>query len=203
MRYYRVSISGWGMETVYGKLTEAQYEFWKDLEESDIISHAFSDPWEESDENPVYDPDDSRFLGDWNELDDYLHEYGADAGGCYITIEEFDGPNPPHGSLKEIVDGVDWEVFVKKYKPIVTEVDETDCLADAEYVFCGQSSEKGSFGDYSIETKDELDISKLDFAVTETPDGSILQLLSYNNEDVDNEGGDTTGKGFYASIWEE
>ena len=200
MKYYRVQIAGYGSEMVYGKLTEAQYEFWKDLSESDIISHAFWDPTEESDDNPVFDMEDPRFLGDWNELDNYLHEYGADASGAWVNIEEEDGEN---NIINTIADGIDWDKFQEEFNPLTTTIDETECLNDAEYTFYGASSEKGTFGDYLIETEQELDLSKLEFGVTETPDGSILELLTYDGQDLDNEGGDTTGKGYYASIWEE
>jgi hypothetical protein len=30
----------------------------------------------------------------------------------------------------------------------------------------------------------------------------MLELTEYAGEDVDNNGGDTTGKGYYANIWE-
>ena len=89
-RYFRVFLSCYGGESVYGSLTQEQYEFWKDLDEEDIIAHAFWDPWEENNENPIFDDEDPRFLGYWHENDDLFHENGVSEDAAYITVEEYD-----------------------------------------------------------------------------------------------------------------
>ncbi len=190
---YSISISGYGSEQVHGTLTKEQYDFWKDLEEEDIIAHAFDDPWDDTDENPVFDDADKRFLGHWNELDDLLHHWGADAGGAYIDIEDEDG--------NQII-GQSWDDFEEEQDAIITHVDEEECAENAEYVFSGSSAEKGNFGQYELVTNEPIDLSKLEFCLTDTPDGTMLDLLSYNGEELDNDGGDTTGKGYYARVWE-
>ena len=93
-RFFRVTIHGYGGEIVLGRLTEEQYDFWVPFEEEQIIAHAFWDPHEESDENPIYDDGDPRWLGHWNELDDIEHVYGASTDSAYISIEEVDGYDP-------------------------------------------------------------------------------------------------------------
>ena len=57
MRHYRIYIGGYGGEQCFGAITKEQYEFWKDLEEHHLISHMM-DPYEEDDDNPVFDSED-------------------------------------------------------------------------------------------------------------------------------------------------
>jgi len=54
---------------------------------------------------------------------------------------------------------------------------------------------------YVIKTDSELDINKLNFCLTHVPNtDTILELIDYAGQDVDREGGDTIGKGYYASV---
>ena len=202
MRYFRVQLSGRGGETVCGSLTEEQYHFWKDLEESDIINHAFDDPYEENDTNPVFDPEDPRFLGYWNELDDLYHGNAVTADSCYITITEVNSADYLATDIAELVDQ-SWTEFKAQYSPECYEVDEEEIGEDTPYGFTGFSSEKGTFAEYIIETKGNLDLSKLKFCLTLDPNSdTMLEITEYAGEDVDIEYGDTTGKGYYANVWE-
>ena len=202
MRYFTIQLAGYGGETVCGTLTKEQYDFWKDLEEEDIIAHAFWDPYEENDDNPVFDDSDKRFLGYWNELDDLYHDNAVTADSCYITITEVDSLEYDAKTITEVVDQ-SFNDFQEKYNPVCDELDEEDVGENSAYGFTGFSSEKGTFGDYLIETEGDLDITKLRFCLTLNPNGdTMLELTEYAGEDVDNNGGDTTGKGYYANIWE-
>tara|TARA_R110000744_G_scaffold264979_1_gene379142 strand:- start:866 stop:1474 length:609 start_codon:yes stop_codon:yes gene_type:complete len=201
MRYFRVQLSGRGGETVCGSLTEEQYHFWKDLEESDIINHAFDDPYEENDTNPVFDPEDPRFLGYWNELDDLYHGNAVTADSCYITITEVNSVDYQATDIAELVDQ-SWTEFEAEHTPDCDEEDEED-PGDAQYGFTGYSDEKGTFAECLIQTDGDFDIAKLKFCLTLNPNSdTILEIIEYNGEDVDIDYGDTTGKGYYASIWE-
>jgi hypothetical protein len=72
------------------------------------------------------------------------------------------------------------------------------------YVFFGMSAEKGTFGLYPIETNGEdLDIGALEFNTTQVPQSdNILELTAYKDHLLDNDGGDTNGKGYYAQVWD-
>jgi hypothetical protein len=64
------------------------------------------------------------------------------------------------------------------------------------------SSEKGTFFDGIIETVGEFDIKKLKAVINEYPNGEdIVDGLLYDGVDIENQGGDTNGKGYYASVW--
>ena len=226
-RYFRITISGYGGEIVLGRLTEEQFDFWSPMEEENIVSHAMWDPWEENDENPIFDDEDPRWLGQWYELDDIAHENGADEDHAYVSVDEVDGDQYDSIHITEVLN-LDFKELVEKYKPVV---DRQDLDLDEElypngfyedgdnegepkpldngtvptpYVFFGMSSEKGTFGDYLVITDGEdFDPAKMYFTVTGMPNGdALVYLQEYNNEPVDNNGGDTNGKGYYAQVWD-
>ena len=201
-RHFRVFLSGYGGERVYGSLTQDQYEFWKDLDEEDIIAHACWDPWEENDENPIFDDEDPRFLGYWHENDDLFHEIGVGEDTAYITVEEYDGETYNSNNISTPLDRISWQDFQTKYNSTVDENDLEEVLENTQYVFSGYSSEKGTFGDYSIVTNGaDFDPNKLTFMLTSKPQEATLEAIEYDGVEIYNDGGDTTGKGYYASIW--
>jgi len=71
-----------------------------------------------------------------------------------------------------------------------------------EYIAQLYSSEKGCFFDGIIETVGEFDPKKLKFYTTEFLNGEdTITSIEYDGVEVDNNGGDTNGKGYYASVW--
>ena len=102
MRYYRILIQGYGGEQCFGSLTKEQYDFWKDMEEEHIISHMI-DPYEECDENPVFDDTDPRLIGEYYEQEDIMHINATASDSAYITIDEYDG-----AEWIEILNEVNW-----------------------------------------------------------------------------------------------
>jgi len=65
------------------------------------------------------------------------------------------------------------------------------------------SSEKGCFFDGIIETIGEFDPKKLKFYLGEYDNGEeTINSIEYNGVEIDNQGGDTNGKGYYASVWQ-
>lgn len=73
------------------------------------------------------------------------------------------------------------------------------------YVFYGMSSEKGNFFDGVVHVTDgsKFNPKKLKISVVAQPNGdTIITEVEYNGEAIDNNGGDTTGKGYYASVWD-
>jgi len=66
------------------------------------------------------------------------------------------------------------------------------------------SSEKGCFVYGIIETTGDFDPTKLTVNTTEYLDGdNIIESVSYDGNDIDNDGGDTSGKGYNAQVWQQ
>jgi len=64
------------------------------------------------------------------------------------------------------------------------------------------SSEKGCFFDGIVETVGEFDPKKLMIYTTEFLNGEdTITSIEYDGVEIDNSGGDTTGKGYYAAVW--
>jgi hypothetical protein len=78
-------------------------------------------------------------------------------------------------------------------------------------VFFGISNEKGTFFESEIELKQPFDVSKLELGYDEIDGNDIINSVKYDGEQIDNWGGDTSGKssefGFYlvkdSNTWEK
>ena len=84
------------------------------------------------------------------------------------------------------------------------ELTNMDCADDVDYEYIAQmySSEKGNFFDGVIETVGEFDAKKLKVHTTEYLNGEdTVTSIEYDGVEVDNNGGDTNGKGYSASVW--
>jgi hypothetical protein len=209
MRHYRIYIGGYGGEQCFGAITKEQYEFWKDLEEHHLISHMM-DPYEEDDDNPVFDSEDPRWIGEFYENDGIMHLNAASFDSAYISVDELEGTEWNSGIVKEVIENEDWSSLYDKYEEQGIEDNMTHdwinfkkAHPEVKYVFYGASIDKGGFGDYIISIDEEFDFMKCKWCSTETPNGEdFIELIGYGDLDVDNMGGDTNGKGMAAGVWE-
>lgn len=220
-RYYRVHISGYGGEAAYMSISKEAHDFWKEVTEengdSDLVTYMVADdPEEYNFENIDSVPPEADFLMDedfkrpWYESHtEYEHQWGPEFGSAYMDIDEVDSPEYNANVINEVMsregvedmcnrigDETDWEVEL---------YDSTECYAgeDVEYVAQMYSSEKGSFFEGIIETVGEFDPKKLVFRLSEYDNGEqSITAVEYDGVDVDNQGGDTNGKGYYASVWQ-
>jgi len=168
-------------------------------------------------------PDEAKFMHDvddkeaagytWYEPKDEIeHVWGAGWDNAYVTIEKVDSDDYMSNTLEEIVDREDLSEFCSRIS------EETDWEVEiqdgpengyayakkGEYVCQMYSAEKGTFFDGILETPGLLDLKKLKFLVDEAPNGEdTLYSIQYDGEDIDNQGGDTNGKGYYAEVWEQ
>jgi hypothetical protein len=64
------------------------------------------------------------------------------------------------------------------------------------------SSEKGIFFEGMFESKGPFDVKRLKIFTEEYPNGEdIVTALSYEGQDIENAGGDTSGKGYSVHFW--
>lgn len=179
MALYTINITGYGAEIVIGRITEPQYNFWL-TKENELENHTFYDPYEDNDDNnPITDSDDPRFLGYWHELGNIESTSGAFVDNLRVEVVDEDG---------EVVWLSEEVNIVEDNKEIYTE----DTLEPGYYVHA-YSSEKGGFYFGEFET-DDFNPEKLTFNGTHIMGETIVDLVHYDNEYVENEGGSTTGK---------
>lgn len=221
-RYYRISLTGYGGEAAYMSISKEAHDFWKPILEehgdSDLVNYMVNDDPNDYDfENIDSVPPEADFLQDpdadykspWYEAPtEYEHQYGVSYEASYISVDEVDSDDYMSKVLNEVIDRQDLPEFISNLQE-ETEyefegTDFTECYAsnDIEYIAQMYSSEKGSFFDGIIETVGEFDPKKLNFMLGEYDNGEeTITGIEYDGVEIDNQGGDTNGKGYYASVW--
>ena len=224
IRNYNIRMWGYGGESAYIKLTKAQYDFWKahidEHYDYDIVQYMIGAEDGEYDfENLNYDdiPKEAHFMFDedgnastWYEHHEELeHQWGADYNNANIDIDEVESDEYNSPVLDTIVSGEslsEWVNSIHDENPEseITEMGVSDYEAwDAEYILQFYSAEKGTMFEGYLTTKGKLDPTKLKIYTSEYANGDdTIANVTYDGEDIDNNGGDTTGKGYSVHLWE-
>lgn len=220
-RYYRILIQGYGGESAYMSISKEAHDFWKGVTEengdSDLVTYMLSSEDGDAEYEEIESvPEEAQFLNDedgdarpWYEANtEYEHQYGGTYDACYIDVDEVENGEYSAKVIREIISREDvsalcdrigeetnWEVEIR---------DSDECYAgeDVEYIAQMYSSEKGCFFDGIIETVGDFDPKKLVFHCSEYDNGEeTITSIEYDGVEVENSGGDTSGKGYYASVW--
>lgn len=195
-RTYRLSLWGYGGEIAIGSLTKEQYEFWKDKDEADLINHCTD---YEDEDSGIDIPEEAKFCTDgaWYETETHLDNMS----GCefsdhnHITIldendEEVWNKNLGYGLEDEGVTIDSDEIMARDHDKV-------------NYAFCFQSTEKGTFFDGDIYLKQPFDPKKLLITTIDFEGWELVAGVQYDGEEIDGwDGYDTTGKGYYANVFE-
>ena len=183
-RTYKISMWGYGGEKVMGTVDKKVWDYCND-NQVDLSEIAWGD--EDTVEEMGLDLDMMPFPpGSWYECDDMGHINGVSRDAGTIQIEDENGDTVLERSLDSI-DGTDIglncsdEVWVGS-KPKGT------------VVFVGSSNEKGTFFEGEIELRAPFDIEKLELNYDEFDGEDIITSVTYDGEDIDNNGGGTDGK---------
>ncbi len=220
VRYYRVNLNGYGGEAAYINISKEAYDFWKDVVEehydNDLVNYAVNDDPADYDFDDIKSvPPEADFLTDkegykypWYEAPgEYVHQYGVAYNGAYLHISEVDSDEYVSNTIEEIVEGEELQEYLdgvmekENYDIDLVEADE-DLEGEGDYVIQFYSSEKGCFFDGIIETTSKFDPKKLKIVYTEYPNGEdTVTGVEYDGEWLDNQGGDTNGKGYSAHLW--
>ena len=231
MKHYRINLWGYGGEAAYIGITKEQYEYWnavkndedRDDGESDIIDYMV-DPEEYLQENTI--PEEMDFLmwkGDFEEDDfnkyhnpwydapnEFAHSWGATAD-CRLTITEVDSGEYMSNHVADVVDGQDARDIEDRLMDkgvefiqygTLTELGGEQPAVEPDYVCQFWSSEKGTFFDGILSIDEKFDIKKLKLITEEYPNGDDCVIdVQYDGESIDNNGGDTNGKGYTVNFW--
>ena len=183
-RTYKISMWGYGGEKVMGTVDKKVWDYCNN-NQVDLSEIAWGD--EDTVEEMGLDLDMMPFPpGSWYECDDMGHINGVSRDAGTIQIEDENGDTVLERSLDSI-DGTDIglncsdEVWVGS-KPKGT------------VVFVGSSNEKGTFFEGEIELRAPFDIEKLELHYDEFDGEDIITGVTYDGEDIDNNGGGTDGK---------
>jgi len=219
--YYRITVTGYGAETSYSRISKEAHDFWKEVTEehgdNDLVQYMIADDLEECefddiDSVPVEaqflnDPNDDMYKRPWYESHtEFEHTYGGTYDSCYLSVDEVADGEYNSRVIAEVIDREDVSDFNNRLGEETEwahEAVEMGCCEEHDgYVAQLYSSEKGCFFDGVIETVGEFDPKKLKFYTTEFLNGEdTITSIEYDGKEVDNAGGDTNGKGYYASVW--
>lgn len=182
---FEIHLTGYGGEIVLGRITENQYNYWKDREDLDEYANDY--------DNEIDVPDEVKFItdGSWYECDDLIHENGCEfSNACWITVYDEDG-NEVFTSCLDYEDLESKGVYVDG---IANDEYRVEWDSDAKYYFLGQNFEKGTFQTYEVEDY-KFDPAKLNFRINDIEGWTLVTGVSYMSEELDDTGGySTTGK---------
>jgi hypothetical protein len=182
---YRIEMSGCGGEISLGVVSRETYDYFKanQIDVADYITD--SDSYSNI-------PAEHQFAegGAWYEVDNIIHESGVELNNsCVIQVTDADGDEVWSSAL-------DIETLINAGVTV-------NCLGDfyvheqpdGTAVFMGQSTEKGTFFVAEFSTDEPFDPANLSLGYFDVDGWDISAAISYDGEDLDNEGGDTIGKG--------
>jgi len=208
-RTYTMCIWGYGVEHAFGFIpnqgavkyiedNELDWEevMWKDIDEWTAEGHKASD-------HPLMSDGDGEYLHDWSDIDDLGRCWGAEQ--CdYTKVEILDENGDEVVEFATDTDtleklGVEWSW---DYEADIDNVEKAkEWIKKGKYVAHSRSIEKGTFFEADIELTEPFDISKLKLSGSSINDWApIIDGVMYDNQDCDNYGGDTRGKGLESTI---
>ena len=223
-RFYNIQLNGYGGESAYMTISKEAHDFWAPLCEEhsdyDLSTYMNSDGEEEDEYDNIESvPDEAKFLHDtddnnykrpWYESHtEFEHSYGVEWNSAYIVVEEVDSMEYSASHVADVIEGENLQDMLNEldeasgYELEPVDMGEAyDVPEGTEYIAQLYSSEKGNFFDGVIETTGDFDLKKLKVYTLEYLNGEdTVTSIEYDGVEIDNNGGDTNGKGYSASVW--
>lgn len=196
-RTYKIRLWGYGGEYVMGTVDRKIFDYFRKRRLS-IEEFAWDSDYADEKEIPEdmwpFTP------GCWSDCDNMGHSWGVDRNCGTIQVDDENGETIYEKELGNISGmGMDDE----EPEPEWGGSDEVwiDSQPKGSIVFIGVSSEKGTFFEAAIELKTPFNPGKLVLSYDEIDGNEIITSVTYDGEDLMNDGGDTNGKssefGFY------
>jgi len=190
---YKISLWGYGGESVMGTVKREIYDYFRSRR-LDVSDFAWNSDYAEVHNIPEdmwpFSP------GSWYECDNMAHTNGVVLDSGTVHIEDEEGVEVLRSGLEDFQDQ-DCPEF--DYADAVF----IDDQPPGTVVFIGNSNEKGTFFEGSIDLTAPFDINKLTFHIEKVEGRDVDVGASNCDESIDNYGGDTTGKssefGFYVA----
>ena len=204
--FYRVDGGRYGGELAIGKVTADFVRYWQDKDQDDLVSHIVGLDWEDSEDIDTESPDPYEDMDQWNnwyECDDYEHD-----NNCYaddkFRVHNITGEKPMSQDAFASWDdnAVDVDAHYLMCRECYAQKEEPEDSEGFTPVLCFHSGEKGSFGQWFIETDEPFDPKKLCFTQLETDLCTLVENLYYDKKQLDCEydNSESNGKGYYAYV---
>ena len=184
-RTYTISMWGYGGEKVMGTVDRKIYDYFKHRR---LAVDEFAWQSDYAEEQNIPEDMQPFYPGSWYECDNMGHVSGVSRDAGTLRICDENGETVYEHSLEEIDGGDD--------SPALSCLDEVWVCSQqpGSVVFVGTSNEKGTFFEGEIELTAPFDIEKLCLTYDEFDGEEMIHSVSYDDEDIDNNGGSTDGK---------
>ncbi len=190
-RTYKIRLWGYGGEYVMGTVDREIYNYFK-ARRLDLSEFAWDDGYAEEQKIPE---DMQPFCpGSWHECDDMAHCWGVDRSSGTIQIEDEHG-NVVFEKALEDVSGFGEDDENPEPEWHGGEEIWIDMKEPGTVVFIATSSEKGTFFEGDIELKTPFNPGRIALKYDEIDGNEVITGVEYEGVEIDNVGGDTTGKG--------
>jgi hypothetical protein len=184
-RTYKISMWGYGGEKIMGTVDRKVYDYFRHRR-LDLSDYAWN--YDYAEEQNIPEEFQPFPPGSWYEGDNIAHINGVSRDAGTLQIEDENGNTVLERSLDACDGGDD--------SPELCCDDEIwiDSQPPGTVVFLGSSNEKGTFFEGEIDLKAPFDIEKLCLHYEEFDGEDIIGYVTYDGEDIDNNGGSTDGK---------
>lgn len=200
MKTLEIEISGSASEIVVGSLSKEELSrIHKVMKENDLEDEGAYDYRSFYDDSSLVS---EAKVSQWHDTDDLLHRHGSYTYG-YITVQNVE-------TEEELYSGELIDLFKNdKYGPEKNHFTKEDLEKD-EVMLYAMTSEAGTPFCGRIEVEDDhvfdvklLSISRISAKIGDREMCEIIEYVMYNDEDVDNDSYETSGKDFELGIIEE
>jgi hypothetical protein len=199
-RTYKLRLWGYGGEYVMGTVDREIFDYFR---ERRLSLEEFAWDYEYAEQNNIPEEMWPFNPGSWHDCDNMGHSWGVDRGAGTIQVDDENGNTVYEKSTDDISGMGTYDE--ENPEPEWGGGDEIwiDSQPKGTVVFIGVSSEKGTFFEADIELKTPFNPGKLVLFYDEIDGNEIITHVTYDGEDLENYGGDTSGKssdfGFYVA----
>ena len=193
-RTYKIRLWGYGGEYVMGTVDRKIYNYFKSRR-LDVSEFAWDSDY--ADKHNIPEDMYPFYPGSWHDCDDMGHCWGVDRCAGTLEVEDETGEVVYRKSLDDISGfGVD-EENPEASEPEWHGGEEIwiDMKDSGTVVFVATSSEKGTFFEGDLELNAPFNPGRIALKYDEIDGNEIITGVSYDGNEVDNFGGDTSGKG--------
>lgn len=190
-RTYKIRLWGYGGEYVMGSVDRKIYDYFR-RRRLDLSEFAWDSDY--ADANNIPEDMQPFYPGSWHDCDDMGHCWGVDRSAGTLQVEDENGDVVYEVRLEDI-NG--WGEDDENPDPEWCSGDEVwvDMKEPGTVVFLATSSEKGTFFEGNLELKTPFNPGKISLTYADFDSNEIITGVSYNGDEIDNWGGDTSGKG--------
>lgn len=210
-RFYRITLEGYGGDSVYIKLTKEAYDYWykirKNSDEDLLLDYILeSEDIDSFDYIPLsadflLEDEDADFRATWRESRAIItKQYGIDYRCTELSVSEVSSDAYNSREIIPVLENVSLNDYSQDYPAMLSKqvLEETE----SHYMLQVYSSEKGKFFEGVVKTDDKFDPNKLTFLMREYFNGDyIIENILYNSDMIDSQNQDIITKGVSVSIW--